>query len=573
MIEYVNPFEYEAAKKLTPDQIIDFYIEDYNYSRFIQSRRNIFLVGERGTGKTMTMMYNSFPVKKRKAERGIDILNYDVVCIYIPCNTTLFHREEYKLLDEFQAALLSEHFLVLSIMDAISFNVSLIPNIFENYDENILKSSLSYVLDMEIPDADSIFSGLRLLFKKEATKAQKVINANKLEVFYENAISFTSGVSPLISCFKEISKLKNSHFVLMLDDAHDLNPYQIKVLNSWIAFRDNSLFSFKVATTRVDRPKLFTSSGGTILDGHDFTVVDMEQPQNKESDFGQLSEKIIERRLLNIGLSKKPGDFFPTNPAFIKGIEECKRLAEKEIHNKLENPTKKQINDFVYKYSRVLYFRRQPRANLPPYSGFDMLVHISTGVIRNLLEPCFWMYDRMISDRRFEGKELKVDKIPPSIQNQILVEISKKRWEFLREGLDKSIAGCSREQASQIYNLFDNLAILFRDRLFNHPSEPRAIVFTISDTNYRYYDKLIELLDIARKAQILYTYRSSAKDYGKKEPYYVPNRILWPERGLDPVGQHARVSIKARDLWAAAESNKKIPSRRRGKKPKQLSIF
>jgi hypothetical protein len=28
--------------------------------------------------------------------------------------------------------------------------------------------------------------------------------------------------------------------------------------------------------------------------------------------------------------------------------------------------------------------------------------------------------------------------------------------------------------------------------------------------------------------------------------------MLWPIRGLDVVGQHARVSLKARDVWAAA---------------------
>jgi hypothetical protein len=41
--------------------------------------------------------------------------------------------------------------------------------------------------------------------------------------------------------------------------------------------------------------------------------------------------------------------------------------------------------------------------------------------------------------------------------------------------------------------------------------------------------------------------------------YYVPNRMLWPERGLDPHGQHARVSMPAADLWAAADKNRPIP--------------
>ena len=51
-----NPFEYEAENEPSTNAIIDYYIEDYNYSRFIRSKRNVFLVGERGCGKTMALV-------------------------------------------------------------------------------------------------------------------------------------------------------------------------------------------------------------------------------------------------------------------------------------------------------------------------------------------------------------------------------------------------------------------------------------------------------------------------------------------------------------------------------------
>ena len=37
-----NPFKYDAANNLTDKMIADYYIDDFNYSRFIQSKRNIF---------------------------------------------------------------------------------------------------------------------------------------------------------------------------------------------------------------------------------------------------------------------------------------------------------------------------------------------------------------------------------------------------------------------------------------------------------------------------------------------------------------------------------------------------
>lgn len=91
-----------------------------------------------------------------------------------------------------------------------------------------------------------------------------------------------------------------------------------------------------------------------------------------------------------------------------------------------------------------------------------------------------------------------------------------------------------------------------------HKSEPRAIVFTISGMTEQYENELKPLIDIAKKAQLLYIRTGVAKSEAQQEVYYVPNRMLWPSRGLDPHGQHARVSLKALDLLNAIKG-KKIP--------------
>jgi len=561
-MDYNNPFEYEAAIKLGYDKILDFYIQDFNYSRFIRSRRNIFLVGERGCGKTMALLYNSLPVQIRKAERDNIPLNLDIVCVHIPCNTPLTHKKEYQLLDDFQASVVSEHFLVISIMFAIVDTLSKIPNLTINIKEPDIREDLEFLLSIKLPQEKPVLNSLALYFQKEVGEAQRAINAKKLDAFYENAMSFSAGVLPLLTCLKKLPKLANSHFALMLDDAHDLNTHQIKCLNSWIAYRDNSLFSFKIATAKVDRPPSLTASGGAILEGHDYTLIDMEQPyQNRLSDFGKLARDIIKRRLEKNAIMKTPEGFFPVNPQFETDIKECEDRIREEATQKLSKPTQKQIIDYVYKYARAEYFRRRSRkANLPPYSGFETIVHLSTGVIRNLLEPCYWMYDKVVSEKHSKGEgDFIVNEIPYSVQTDTILERSKKKWDFIRNGLDNTITGCSREQAIQLSRLFENLAILFKKRLLRHKSEPRAITFTISDKEFEHYSKLEGLLAIARKAQLLYTYTSSGKESGKREIYYVPNRILWPERGLDPVGQYSHVSIKARYLWAAAKDNRKIP--------------
>lgn len=563
MIDYFNPFEYEAANKLSEDKVSEFYIEDYNYSRFIRSKRNIFLVGARGTGKTMTLRYNSLPVKAHVAQKNNTDVELSHICIHVPCNTVLTHKRDYEFFNDFHASIVSEHFLVISIMYHIVDSLEKVPNLLDDTEITELVGELEYSFDTKLPDTRNFFTKLKLYINKENRLTQERLNADSGNLSKDFYLTFSSGVLPLVLCLKNIPKLNNTHFSLMLDDAHDLNVHQIRTVNSWIAYRDNSNFSFKVAMANMEKPSQITRSGGTILEGHDFTQIDMDQPyQNKYSLFGKLARRIIKSRLMKADIQVDPENFFPINESFKKDLLKYNKEAEKEAIIKY-GEDKKKIGDYIYKYGRAKYFksRQRSKSNHPPYSGFDMLVHLSTGVIRNLLDPCYWMFDRVVSEQRSNKKLIKDIKfIPPVHQRDVILERSKKKWEWIESGLDNSIEGCTTEDCKRIYQLFDQLAILFRERLIHHKSEPRAVTFSISETQDKNFEKLDRLLSVAQKAQVLYSYRSSAKDSGRRETYYVPNRILWPERGLDPHGQHARVSIKARDLWAAANNNKRIPT-------------
>ena len=110
--------------------------------------------------------------------------------------------------------------------------------------------------------------------RREVRETQEAINRADSDTFYKDALSFGTLLLPLLELLQRIECFSKSHFLLMIDDAHDLNRHQIRVLNSWIAYRDHALFSFKVATVKVDQPPLITATGGSILEGHDFTVVD-----------------------------------------------------------------------------------------------------------------------------------------------------------------------------------------------------------------------------------------------------------------------------------------------------------
>ena len=248
-----NPFEYDAANNLSDEMIADYYIDDFNYSRFIQSKRNVFLVGERGSGKTMALLFNRWRLRKLVAERASTSPSTDRIGVYVPCNTPLTHKAEYQLLsDEFRAAVLSEHFLVLSITHGLIETLLEIPNVLDGVDEVRVRGEAEFVLGGVLPDAETLFDAVLQFLQRELLKTQRVLNSREPDAFYENTFSFASIFVPMVSmCAKRVPMLKDSHFLLLIDDAQALNTYQIRALNSWIAYRDNSRFSFKVAVAKV----------------------------------------------------------------------------------------------------------------------------------------------------------------------------------------------------------------------------------------------------------------------------------------------------------------------------------
>lgn len=559
-----NPFEYLGANDLPPDMILDYYIEDFNYSRFIQSNRNVLLVGERGCGKSMTLLYNSWAIQQRKAERDRSAPPVGLIGIYVPCNTPLTHKAEYQLCDPFQAQVISEHHLVLSIAFRIAETLAKVPNALDGADLDRLRAKIEFVFARDLPRGASFFDGIMEFVERESLETQRRINdPQTAEVAYNNTYTFSSLVAPLLGCTRIMPAMAQSHFLFLIDDAHDLNDHQLRSLNSWIAYRDHSLFSFKVALASISKGSLKTSSGGSILEGHDYTRLGMVQPfHNETSDFGRFAEQMIARRLDKCGIDTTPEVFFPISAQLRSDLKASEDIVREEAIEKYGTDSRK-VTDHVYKYKRAHYFRnRSTKANRPEYSGFDTLVFLSTGVIRNLLQPCYWMYDKMLSLRgQSETVQDPIREIPPSVQTEIILERSRGLWDWLREELDQSIEGCSRDDATRCHQLLDNLATHFRERLLHHKSEPRAVSFTISGRTEELMAKLNHLFRILREAQLLYIRSGSAKDKGRREWYYIPNRMLWPERGLDPHGQHARVSLSAAELWAAASDNRPIAVR------------
>lgn len=556
----MNPFVFNAASTLTSQQLKRMFISDHTYSRFIESKRNVFFWGERGCGKTMMLLYNRLELIETANKQIAAGEPVSLIPVYISCITPLISKREHLLLDtKFKETVISEHYLSLTMALSLIESLLDLQCISTFFNDDALSDDFSYVFNDELPPGGGALKRLKRFIQKKCIETQKEVNRAASDSFYDDTYNFTSIVIPLIEILKELSCFKDTHFIFMMDDAHDLNEHQKLLLNSWIAYRDNSSFSFKVSAAKTPLYSMITGSGGTILQGHDYVSVDIEQPfQNDDSAYGKLARKIITRRLELIGINNTPEEFFPVNQDMISDLETAKEKAKRLAVEKHGNSNTKAINDYVYKYTRAIYFRdRSAKANRAPYSGFETIVSVSSGVVRNLLEPCFVMYDDMLS--KVSDPE-EIDAISPTIQTDVLLRLSTAHWKRLKDGLDNVIDNCTSIDSIYVENLFNCLAELFKNRLMDEScSEPRAIMFTISARAPDVMDRLIPILNIARTAQLLYVRPGTAKDRGEVEDYYVPNKMFWPSRGLDPVGQHARVSIQAKHLLDAAINKTSIP--------------
>lgn len=555
-----NPFEFDAAPNLDPRQLINWYIEDNNYSRFLQSTRNVVINGERGSGKSMTLIYHSLGYKYRRSQ--VPSLKTEFpgghLGIYVPCNTPLSAKEEYKLLSPVSGIQLSESSLTSSIIANIAREFEPFTHLFSDKERRRLTDEFAFHFDVTDRDESFALSPFdflrRQIHLRIRNQQQKIVRG---EVDPNVSVdSFSNLVLPVLSAIHSCGAFKDVHLSLLVDDIQDLNEHQQRLVNSWLAYRDHSVFSIKAAVVGLRTYSLETTFGGALLEGHDYIAVDLQRPiQNSQSEFGKFARDVVKRRLAQVGIRKPPEEYFPISDAYVKRLDVARRQAEAAALERGLKEGTKPYKDFVYKQRRAYYFReRHAKANKPVYAGFDTLVHLSTGVIRNLLQPCFFMYEKRAG--QVGGGPPSV--IPSDVQDDIVKDQSDRLWGFIEGSLERRVPACSSEDAKRILQLFTRLAEYFRLRLLQHASEPRVVTFIVSEKDHSSWPNLERLLRLSERAQILYVRDGTSKRGGGRETYYVPNRMLWPRYGLDAHGQHGRASLRSKDLWAAADHDEVI---------------
>ena len=330
----------------------------------------------------------------------------------------------------------------------------------------------------------------------------------------------------LFQLIKDVGKLPflpTSPIYLLIDDADALNEIQTQILNTWVSFRTTADVCFKI-TTQLTYKTYYTLNSSTRIDApHDYNEIslsDIYTSDNKTTIYRKNIKDIVEKRLQKIyNLNTTAEAFFPSDT---KQEAHVKKLEKKYID--LKN------YDYAYRNARIDYMLMIPNRYTYSYAGFDQLVHLSSGIIRNFIDLAFKMFDE--TQRVSKDSLAPITSIPISIQNKEIKDYSS----WLLQQIDKTIdsQGINHSQKNdylKLKALIDSMGKAFRIFLESKSSERRKFSF--------YFDgecdeELKRVLKLGVSEGLLHYSTHGSKSGLGRAHKYVFNRMLSPLYMLDP---------------------------------------
>ena len=331
----------KAADGLHENEVSDLFTSQDTYTK-IMNRETVFIMGPKGTGKSMILRYMSMPIQSERHKSKMRVLYDDEHCgVYINCSKHYFGQiKEKSNSDTQQTSIWKENFIHM-------FNLTVCHTLFENI-ENSKKYPVFQMTESEeaaackkisiILDCEDVCSFENI--SNEVRKKMKHLYANfdKKEVDATTVTSFISELQDILR--NKISGFKNKSLCILLDNYNELTNMQGQMINEIISLRT----IFKIATLP---PKFSTAreSGKSISFIDDFETVNIGTTN------------------LSINSPK-----FNATKCFLRDVAN-KRLKKYDVN--IETLlSDDNVNDFKYKIS---------------YFGFENFVLLSSGNARMFL--------------------------------------------------------------------------------------------------------------------------------------------------------------------------------------------
>lgn len=544
-----NPFAVFTPEGLTAEQVVAIFSTEMPGLGNIQNAGHAFVIGTRGSGKSILFRYLEPDCQKlvtRKALRDLPFL-----ALYVSFRETQAQISELaRFNDRHGEVFFNEHLLVLAI------GAQVVLRLLRNND--IGHNELSPA-SKELHDELS-----RLLGGGDAEPSLSVVEAlkamaSRLQSAYRNAIQYVrkhgfmsdtlaySGelygfddlLLPLMDFLRAALDVQGSSpILLLLDDADTLTETQTRIVNSWVARRLSSRCNLKIAAQITAYKTMVTVYNTRIEAPHDYQEINLSDLTSKASEKAYRSRiaAIVQRRLNTVGITKSADKYFPEDNRQRIAIEREERrlVAEWEAGRGRGY----RARDDAYRYARPNYIAklggdRKSRSTYS-YSGFDQLVHISSGVTRFFLEAAADMYARSVALAPRGNKEIA--EIEPRVQNEVVREHANRQMIVDLKDLERDVQRLKGDpqQAVQLSNLIKGLGSIFESALLDpSASERKLFSFALSEEPTR---EMEDVLRLGVRYGYLFQGVIGRKEGTGRAPLYILSRRLAPLFNLDPMG-------------------------------------
>lgn len=568
----VNPFEIKTPEQNSAQDVVDLFVNVFADFKQVLEKGHTFLNGPRGSGKSMMFRYIQPDCQKIVSQCSTSGLDY--FSVYIPIKLTNINISDLDRLEEHAENIINEHLL----------STYVVSNIFMSLDKsygdelNVYTSDIRIFYDYhfkmcikgagyteELPSVSELdgrtivrnMAQIVSLMNKECLQyCRSIALSRDLTMPYNGAITdFIDFVYPILIAVKDLPFFpKDKPFFILIDDAGYLNLSQTKILNTWVSYRTTKDVCFKIST-QLDYKTHLTTNGKRIDAPHDYSEINISTiyASSKSKYYDRIKE-IVERRLTKY-LSKDIDaiDYFPE--------KEEQRIAiaklYEEIKTEYSDPQKKYAGvDAAKRYSRPEYIRRLQQhhkaGHTYSYAGFDQLVAISSGIIRQFLAPA----QEMFSQASLEPHKEYLEYMHPSIQDNVIKKYSDA---FLSAEIDKIRKDVNDDKENlikieKLYNLIDSLGELFHMILVSKATERRVFSVALTDTPD---EELREILEMGEQYGYIHKSSIGNKQGTGRNRLYILSRILAPHFKLDPTSFAGYKFMKS-DVLKLALTNKSL---------------
>jgi hypothetical protein len=597
-----NPFAVVSPEEMTAADANQLFVESHSDFPEIRRPGNTLITGARGCGKSMLIrcsMPDVLMLKDNKKLNELDILSFRV-----PVKRTSLNLTELRTLDEKHAPyLLNEHFLSLYVVMNVFHQLSEldIPEFSQNGYVSFI-TNLNRYLRLSgskteiIPDYSSskvFFNKIYEFFEELSYEfisylLRLTINLSNTDYNYSQPLlSFIRFIYPVFKQMLSLPGLPQTEGVfIFIDDADNLSEIQTKILNSWLICRTQPVISLKIST-QVGQYKSYLSSSDVLVESpHDYQEINISVKYTTDTvttgkSYHDFAVDIIEKRLKLFEINKSAEEFLPVYPKQAEGIKKERENIEKEYQDDEQAALKKyhcKMDDALSRFAIPNYIRSlsgySKSGMTYRYAGLDNIVHLSSGIIRYLLDALSKMYDIQINN--INGSDAKIDSIDTKIQNDVmrnqadnLMFNELKKFNSSSNGLEP-IENATLP-ADKLQNLIAAMGKTFSDVLLSDRAERK--VFSIALTNVP-TEELKEVFSLGVRLGFFHEMRIGNKQGNGKVTIYVLNRCFAPLFKLDPSGFQGYLWMKNEDLTLALKNGKQLRSISKEKEDDcQLSFF